>query len=92
MAVLGRTGFVATNEYRTMRKRVIEIGVRRLSIKRRERLPRSMARRAERTRRMVNGTHTKTLHKPHAAQRLAFSRDPGGEKQDRWHKLSLKSA
>ena len=32
------------------------------------------ARRADQTRRLANHTHTKTLHKPHAAQRLAISR------------------
>ena len=32
------------------------------------------ARRAEQTRRLANHTHTKTLHKPPAAQRLAISR------------------
>ena len=32
------------------------------------------ARRAEQTRRMANRTHTKAIHKPHAAQRLAISR------------------
>ena len=32
------------------------------------------ARRAEQTRRMANRTHTKTVYKLHAAQRLAISR------------------
>ena len=39
MAVLGCTELVATNERRTIRERAVEIGLRRLSIKRRERLP-----------------------------------------------------
>ena len=39
---------------------------------------------------MANRTHTKTVHKPHAAQRIAFSRAPGEEKHDKWHKLSRK--
>ena len=33
-----------------------------------------MAQRAEQTRRMANRTHTKTVHKPPAAQWLAISR------------------
>ena len=37
------------------------------------------ARRAEQTRRLANRTHTKTLHKPHAAQRPAISRCPQGK-------------
>ena len=42
-----------------------------------------MARRVEQTRRLANHTPIELVHKPHATQRIAFSRSPGEEEQDK---------
>ena len=75
---------VATNERRTMRKGVIEKDKRRFVNQARGGSHRMTARRVEQARRLVNRTHTKLCCHATAAQRLAFSRSPGGGEHDRW--------